>query len=79
KAVALGTRPDSKIEIVTPVIRMSKADIVRKGAELGAPFHLTWSCYRDERIACGECDSCLLRMRAFKQAGVPDPIPYRKS
>jgi len=79
KAVALGTRPDSKIEIVTPVIRMSKADIVRKGAELGAPFHLTWSCYREEDIACGECDSCLLRMRAFKQAGVPDPIPYRKS
>jgi 7-cyano-7-deazaguanine synthase len=77
KAVALGTRPESHIEIRTPVIGMSKADIVRRGAELGTPFELTWSCYRDEEKACGECDSCLLRMRAFREAGVDDPIPYR--
>jgi len=78
QAVRLGTRPGSNIEIVTPVIRMSKAEIVRKGAELGAPFHLTWSCYRDETTACGRCDSCLLRLKAFADAGIPDPIPYRK-
>jgi 7-cyano-7-deazaguanine synthase len=77
KAVSLGTRPGSGIEIVTPVIAMSKADIVRKGVELGAPLHLTWSCYSDETVACGGCDSCLLRMRAFAEAGVPDPIPRR--
>jgi 7-cyano-7-deazaguanine synthase len=78
EAVTLGTRPESKIEIVTPVIHMKKAEIVRRGAALGAPFQLTWSCYRHEKLACGECDSCLLRMRAFKEAGVPDPIPYAK-
>ena len=58
---------------------MSKADIVRKGVELGAPLELTWSCYREERLACGECDSCLLRLKAFAEAGIADPIPYRKS
>lgn len=76
EAVAFGTRPESKIEIVTPVIHMSKADIVRKGASLGTPFHLTWSCYRDEQTACGECDSCLMRLSAFAEAGIDDPIPY---
>ncbi len=78
KAAALGTRPESQIEIVTPVIGMSKADIVRKGVELGAPLELTWSCYREETIACGECDSCLLRLKAFAEAGIRDPIPYRE-
>jgi len=77
-AVTLGTRPETKIEIVTPVIGMKKSEIVRRGAALGAPFQLTWSCYRDDRLACGACDSCLLRMRAFRDARVPDPIPYRK-
>lgn len=77
QAVSLGTRPESGIEIVTPVIHMRKSEIVRRGGELGAPFHLTWSCYRDEKLACGACDSCLLRIRAFKEAGIPDPIPYR--
>jgi 7-cyano-7-deazaguanine synthase len=78
KVVGLGTRPESKIRIVTPVIAMSKVEVVRKGRELGAPLQLTWSCYRDEQVACGACDSCLLRRRAFEQAGVPDPIPYQK-
>jgi 7-cyano-7-deazaguanine synthase len=78
QAVTLGTRPETRIEIVTPVIGMSKAEIVRRGMELGAPFHLTWSCYRDEKLACGRCDSCLLRLRAFQAAGIPDPIAYRK-
>lgn len=58
---------------------MSKADVVRKGVELGAPLELTWSCYREEEIACGQCDSCLLRLKAFAEAGIADPIPYRKS
>jgi 7-cyano-7-deazaguanine synthase len=76
QAVTLGTRPGSHIEIVTPVIHLRKSEIVRRGVELGAPLGLTWSCYKDERVACGDCDSCLLRMRAFKEAGLPDPIPY---
>jgi len=79
KAVAAGTRPESAIRIVTPVIHMSKADIVRTGADLGTPFELTWSCYREEEIACGKCDSCLLRLKAFAEAGIPDPISYRQA
>ena len=76
KVIRAGTRPNSGITIETPLIHLSKRDIVRKGAELGAPFHLTWSCYRDSDIACGTCDSCALRLRAFQQAGVEDPIHY---
>ena len=75
--VRAGTRPETRIEIVTPVIGMRKNEIVRRGIELGAPLHLTWSCYQSEEIACGACDSCLLRLRAFEEAGTPDPIPYR--
>ena len=75
----VGTRPETQIEIVTPVIAMRKNEIVRKGIELGAPLHLTWSCYQNEDAACGACDSCLLRLRAFAEAGVPDPIPYRRA
>jgi 7-cyano-7-deazaguanine synthase len=58
---------------------MRKSDIIRRGRELGAPLHLTWSCYQDEQQACGVCDSCLLRLRAFAEAGIEDPIPYRAS
>lgn len=72
-----GTRPETKIEIVTPVIRLKKSQIIRRGLELNAPLHLTWSCYQGEEQACGTCDSCLLRLRAFAEAGVADPIPYR--
>jgi 7-cyano-7-deazaguanine synthase len=72
-----GTRPQTEIEIVTPVITLKKSEIIRRGVELGAPLHLTWSCYQGEEFACGACDSCLLRLRAFAEAGVPDPIPYR--
>lgn len=78
KAASLGTRPETKIRIITPLIDMRKSGIVKKGMELGAPLNLTWSCYRDMEIACGECDSCLLRLRGFKEAGYEDPIPYRK-
>jgi len=72
-----GTRPETHIEIVTPVIAMRKSEIVRRGVDLGAPLHLTWSCYQADDEACGACDSCRLRLRAFAEAGVRDPIAYR--
>jgi 7-cyano-7-deazaguanine synthase len=72
-----GTRPETKIEIVTPVIAMKKNEIVRRGVELGAPLGLTWSCYQFEDEACGICDSCRLRLQAFAEARMPDPIAYR--
>src|SRR5687768_9202015 len=70
----LGTRPETRITIRTPVIAMRKSEIVRKGLELGAPLHLTWSCYQESELACGNCDSCALRLRAFREAGASDPI-----
>jgi 7-cyano-7-deazaguanine synthase len=75
EVVKTGTR-DGRIRILTPLIAMRKAEIVRLGLELGAPFDLTWSCYSREDEACGVCDSCVLRLRAFEAAGVRDPIPY---
>jgi 7-cyano-7-deazaguanine synthase len=75
--IRVGTKPETEIEMVTPVIALKKSEIVRRGATLGAPLHLTWSCYQGEEAACGACDSCLLRLRAFAEAGIPDPIPYR--
>jgi 7-cyano-7-deazaguanine synthase len=75
EVVKAGTK-EGRIEIVTPLIAMRKAEIVRVGLELGAPFDLTWSCYSREDQACGVCDSCVLRLRAFEAAGVADPIPY---
>jgi 7-cyano-7-deazaguanine synthase len=75
--VNVGTRPETRIEITTPVIAMRKREIIQRGVELGAPLHLTWSCYQGEDLACGVCDSCLLRLWAFEQAGRADPIAYR--
>jgi 7-cyano-7-deazaguanine synthase len=75
--IAAGTRPETRIEVVTPVIHLSKREIVERGAALGVPFHLSWSCYQDDNLACGVCDSCRLRLRAFRDAGLEDPIPYR--
>jgi 7-cyano-7-deazaguanine synthase len=75
-AVRAGTKPGSDIAIVTPVILMKKSDIIREGIRLAAPLHLTWSCYQREDVACGVCDSCALRLRGFRLAGVEDPIPY---
>ena len=71
------TRPETRIEIVTPVIAMRKSEIIRRGVELQAPLHLSWSCYQAEEAACGSCDSCQLRLRAFAEAGLTDPVPYR--
>src|SRR2546421_2476733 len=75
EAVKAGTR-EGTIEVLTPLIAMRKAAIIRLGLELGAPFDLTWSCYSREDNACGTCDSCALRLRAFAAAGIQDPIPY---
>jgi 7-cyano-7-deazaguanine synthase len=75
--VRQGTRPETRIEIATPVIAMSKAEIVRRGSEPRAPLEFTWSCYQYEDEACGTCDSCRLRLRAFAEAGLADPIAYR--
>jgi 7-cyano-7-deazaguanine synthase len=72
-----GTRPETQIEIVTPVIHLRKSEIVRRGISLGAPLHLTWSCYQFGEEACGACESCVLRLRAFAEAGAEDLIPYR--
>jgi 7-cyano-7-deazaguanine synthase len=75
EVVKVGTK-EGTIQIMTPLIAMHKVEIVRLGLELNAPFDLTWSCYQREDRACGVCDSCLLRLRAFREAGAEDPIPY---
>ncbi len=77
KMVDVGTKPETKIKIETPIIYLSKAEIVNEGVELDAPLHLTWSCYQNEDEACGVCDSCAYRLRGFQQAGVEDPITYK--
>ena len=76
RVIKAGTRPSTNITIETPLIHLSKREIVQKGVEIGAPLDLTWSCYRDSDVACGVCDSCALRLRAFQEAGVKDPIAY---
>ena len=76
RVIEMGTKPDTKISIETPVIHLKKYEIVKKGAELKAPFELSWSCYKNEDKACGECDSCALRLRGFQQAGIEDLIDY---
>jgi 7-cyano-7-deazaguanine synthase len=79
KVIKLGIKPNTGIKIATPIIDLKKSEIVKMGIKLGAPFHLSWSCYKSEDFACGVCDSCALRLRGFKQAGVTDPIPYGKT
>ncbi|MBX3288894.1 MAG: 7-cyano-7-deazaguanine synthase QueC [Acidobacteria bacterium] len=79
QTINTGTKPDTNIEMRTPIIHLTKAEIVKKGVELNAPLHLTWSCYRNEDLACGTCDSCALRLRGFEQAGIKDPIHYEAS
>jgi 7-cyano-7-deazaguanine synthase len=76
RVIDVGTRPETRVEVRTPVIHMRKSEIVRRGTELGAPLRLTWSCYSGDERACGRCDSCALRLRAFQEAGFEDPIPY---
>ncbi|MBA3043976.1 7-cyano-7-deazaguanine synthase QueC [archaeon] len=79
KAAALGTKKgvESKpIQIKYPLINMTKSKIIKKGIELGVPYHLTWSCYKGKKKACGKCDSCMLRLKGFKEAGYNDPVEY---
>jgi 7-cyano-7-deazaguanine synthase len=76
RVIELGTKPQTVIEIKTPIVAMKKREIVLRGQSLGAPLELTWSCYRESETACGTCDSCALRLRAFREAGITDPIPY---
>lgn len=76
QTIDAGTKPDTHIQIRTPIITLSKSDIVRIGLELSAPLELSWSCYRSEDLACGTCDSCALRLRGFERAGATDPISY---
>ena len=78
RLIETGTCPETRVRVVTPLIRMTKSRIVRQGVRLSAPLHLTWSCYAEEERACGHCDSCLLRLRGFERAGVVDPIEYSR-
>ena len=79
RMVREGTRPTSRIEVRAPLIGLDKAAIVRSGADLGAPLHLSWSCYQAQERACGVCHSCRLRLRGFRRAGIEDPVPYADS
>ncbi|MCF6154781.1 MAG: 7-cyano-7-deazaguanine synthase QueC [Candidatus Brocadia sp.] len=76
KLIKVGTRPTTCIEVETPLIHKSKSEIVKMGVSLHAPLHFSWSCYKNTDKACGQCHSCFLRLKAFKEAGVKDPIPY---
>ena len=78
RVISLGTRTRSAIRIITPLLHYSKKQIVEAAGKLKAPLQLTWSCYQDEDEACGICDSCALRLRGFQQAGVEDPLPYKR-
>ena len=72
----VGTRPETNIELIAPLIHMTKGEVIKNGLELGAPLELTWSCYRNEEKACGKCESCVLRRRGYKELGIEDPIKY---
>ncbi len=76
KVIEIGTKPQTRIQIVTPLIHLKKSKIVREGARLGAPLNLTWSCYQNSERACGRCESCALRLKGFREAGLEDPILY---
>ncbi len=77
KVIMLGAKPETNMKIFTPIIHLPKSEIIKTGFELGAPLNLTWSCYKSETEACGECDSCALRLRGFQKAGIEDPIKYK--
>ena len=75
KLIKLGTK-STDIEVITPVISLNKKEIVENAISLNVPLEYTWSCYKNSEIACGKCDSCSLRLKGFKQAGIIDPIKY---
>ena len=76
RVINLGTKPNTNIRIETPVITLKKSEIIALGQKLNAPLELTWSCYSNSELACGDCDSCALRLKAFREAGVRDPVSY---
>ena len=76
RVIEVGTKPETRIDIVTPLIHMKKSEIVKRGIQLSAPLNLTWSCYQNNEKACGRCESCALRLKGFREAGINDPIPY---
>ncbi len=78
KVIEMGTKPETRIEIITPLIHLKKSAIVKEGMNRRAPLHLSWSCYQNNDRACGRCESCILRLKGFKGAGVNDPIPYEE-
>ncbi len=78
KMISKGTKPDLKIKVETPIINLSKKEIVIRSMELNSPLNLTWSCYKENKIACGTCDSCALRLRGFQQSGYQDPVKYKR-
>ncbi|MFZ1322907.1 MAG: 7-cyano-7-deazaguanine synthase QueC [Ignavibacteria bacterium] len=78
KMISKGSKAGSKIKVVTPIINLTKKEIVEKSIRLESPLHLTWSCYKENKISCGECDSCALRLRGFQSAGIKDPLNYKK-
>ena len=76
RAINLGTKEETNLEIKMPLVTLKKSEIVKKSLELGVPLEYTWSCYKSEELACGECDSCRLRLKGFAEAGSADPIDY---
>lgn len=76
QAIKLGTKPETEIRVLTPIIDMTKAEIIKRGTELGVPFEKTWSCYKNSDLACGVCESCIIRLKGFADAGYRDPIKY---
>ena len=76
KDINAGTKDETNIKICTPIIHKRKSETIKIGMELGAPLALSWSCYRNNEIACGKCDSCVLRINSFKEAKIKDPIEY---
>ncbi len=77
RLIMYGSKKNSKIKVNAPLIEMKKEEIIRKGIELNVPFEHTWSCYTENDLACGECQSCYLRLKAFEEAGISDPVKYR--
>lgn len=78
QVISIGTKPETSIDLVAPFVDWSKTNIVERGVELDVPYELTWSCYREEEPACGTCDACAYRLKAFQEAGVEDPINYKQ-